>query len=236
MKKTKRGTTFMKSTAKGHLTNAKNLATQADAAPQMQSALVDMTHDVLPEIKWRPIKKIPEEIPSAEIVNEKVNLQNWEMAMNKAFYAYTYNRIYADNEVFKQFISNGNVIKMLVDPRDLQGATAFWKNEEDITKLAKKYMAGLRKRKAYDFHDINPEAYDLRADKNMDVGKAPAKSKGGKKGGGDLGAVGEAGEDEEDDDVPAAKKVATNALPGFENDETAALLKAKASGLAVNKQ
>jgi hypothetical protein len=108
----------MRST-KHRLSNNKNAKTEADGAPQMQSALVDMTHDVLPEVKWRAIKKIPEEVPPAEVVNDKVNLQNWEQAMNKAYYAYTYNRIYFDNEVFKQFISNGNVIKMLVDPSDL---------------------------------------------------------------------------------------------------------------------
>jgi len=62
----------MKST-KGHLTNAKNAATEAMGSPQMQSALVDMTHDTLPEIKWRPIKKIPELVPPAEVVNDKVN-------------------------------------------------------------------------------------------------------------------------------------------------------------------
>jgi hypothetical protein len=98
--KTKRGTTFMKST-RGGLTNAKNAATEALAAPQMQSNLVDMTHDILPENKWRPIKKIPEEVPAAEIINDKVNLQNWEMAMSKIHYGYTYDRMYFDNEVFK---------------------------------------------------------------------------------------------------------------------------------------
>ena len=45
---------------------------------------------------------------------------------------------------------------MLVDPKDLQGATAFWKTEDELTKLARKYMIGLRKKKAYDFHEINP--------------------------------------------------------------------------------
>jgi hypothetical protein len=75
--KTKRGTTFMKST-RGHLSNIKLAATEAMAAPQMQSALVDLTHDTLPEIKWRPIKKIPEEMPKPEIVNDKVNLHAWE--------------------------------------------------------------------------------------------------------------------------------------------------------------
>ena len=72
--------------------------------------------------------------------------------MNKEFYGYTFNRIYFDNEVFKQFISNGKIIKMLVDPKDLQEAKDFWKTEEEITKTATGYIRELRDRKVYDFH------------------------------------------------------------------------------------
>jgi hypothetical protein len=91
-------------------------------------------------------------------------------------------------------------------------------------------MIGLRKRKAYDFHDINPEAYDLRAGKGNDIGKPASKTKGTKAGGAAAGGGGEPEGEGED-----AKKAA-GPLPGFENDDTEALLKAKASGLAVNKQ
>jgi len=66
------------------------------------------------------------------------------MALNKEFYSYTFNRIYFDNEVFKQFINNGKIIKMLVDPKDLQEAKEFWKTEEEITKTATGYIRKLR--------------------------------------------------------------------------------------------
>jgi hypothetical protein len=52
---------------------------------------------------------------------------------------------------------------MLVDPKDLGEAKEFWKTEEDITKTAQRYLKDLKKRKVYDFHGINPEAYDLKA-------------------------------------------------------------------------
>jgi len=60
-------------------------------------------------------------------------------------------------------MSNGKIIKMLVDPKDLGEAKEFWKTEEDITKTAQRYLKDLKKRKVYDFHGINPEAYDLKA-------------------------------------------------------------------------
>ena len=49
-------------------------------------------------------------------------------------------------------MSNGKIIKMLVDPKDLQDAKEFWKTEDDITKLAMKYVKSLKERKVYDFH------------------------------------------------------------------------------------
>ena len=122
-----------------------------------------MTHDTLPEVVWRPIIKIPDAMPPPNVINDKVNLHAWELAANKEHFAYSFNRIYFDNEVFKQFMSNGKIIKMLVDPKDLQEAKDFWKTEDEITKLAGKYIRELKTRKVYDFHQINPEAYDLRA-------------------------------------------------------------------------
>ena len=86
------------------------------------------------------------------------------MAQNKEHYSYSFNRIYFDNEIFKQYQGNGKIIKMLVDPKDLADAKDFWKSEEDITKLARKYMTDLKKRKVYDFHDVNPEAYNLKGE------------------------------------------------------------------------
>ena len=83
------------------------------------SCVIDLTHDTLPEVIWKPIKKYPEKVPPANIINDKINLHSWELAENKEHFAYSFNRIYFDNEVFKKFNSNGKVIKMLVDPKDL---------------------------------------------------------------------------------------------------------------------
>jgi hypothetical protein len=149
------------------MTNQKAACSNMASPPQMQSNLIDLTHDTLPEIVWRPIKKIPEAMPPGNIINDKVNLQQWEIAMSKDFYSYTFNRIYFDNEVFKAFISNGKIIKMLVDPKDLADAKDFWKQEEDITRTASNYIKELKNRKVYDFHAIKPQAYDLRAGKDQ---------------------------------------------------------------------
>jgi len=142
---TKRGTTFMKSTRHGGMTNAKMGGSAVDQhPPQMQSNLIDLTHDTLPEIKWRPIKKMPEQIPEPKVINNKADLHHWEMAIQKEHYSYTYDRRYFDNLVFKKFIGNGKIIKMLVDPNDLAGATNFWKTEDELTKVARDFIKKLR--------------------------------------------------------------------------------------------
>ena len=53
------------------------------------------------------------------MVSDKISLHAWEMTLQKEHYNYSYNRIYFDNEVFKPFMNNGKIIKMLVDPKDL---------------------------------------------------------------------------------------------------------------------
>ena len=55
-----------------------------DAPSQMESTLVDLTHDTLPEIKgkWRAIEKIPEVIPDDHVLKDRVALQNWETSAN----------------------------------------------------------------------------------------------------------------------------------------------------------
>lgn len=48
----------------------------------MQSKVVDLTHDTLPEVVWRPIKKFPEPMPPLNVIQDKVNLHAWELALN----------------------------------------------------------------------------------------------------------------------------------------------------------
>jgi len=67
------GTTFMQGT-RHVMTNQKQAASEALPPPQMQSKVVDLTHDTLPEVVWRPIIKMPEPMPPPNIINDKVNL------------------------------------------------------------------------------------------------------------------------------------------------------------------
>jgi len=66
--------------------------------PQMQSNVIDLTHDTLPERNkyWRPIKKYEDPMPPPNIINDKVNLKNWEQSLYKDHYHYTFNRQYFD--------------------------------------------------------------------------------------------------------------------------------------------
>lgn len=70
---------------------------------------------------------------------------------------------------------------MLVDPKDLMDAKDFWKNEDEIGKLAGKYIRDLKKKKVYDFHNVNPEVYDMKAGQDI-KGKKDVKREGKKKG------------------------------------------------------
>lgn len=221
----------MKSTRHNGMTNAKagGSLEMNQHPPQMQSNLIDLTHDTLPEIKWRPIKKMPEQIPEPKTINDKQNLHHWELALQKEHYSFTYDRRYFDNLVFKKFIGNGKIIKMLVDPNDLAGATNFWKQEDELTKVARGFIKELRTRKVYDFHEISPEEYNLKAgDAAGKGGKAAKKSKGS--GGGKAAKVDRAGGGEGDDDKKKKKK------GDEEGDDVTKILEQKQAGLAVNKQ
>lgn len=117
---------------------------------------------------------------------------------------------------------------MLVDPNDLAGAVNFWKTEDELTKIARGYIKELRKRKVYDFHEISPEEYNLKAaDGPGKGGKAAKKAKGS--GGAKGAASGKAGGDEGDDKKKKKKG-------DDEGDETTKILEQKQAGLAVNKQ
>ena len=50
-------------------------------AHQLSSKIVDLTHDVLPETQWRPIKKTYEKVPPAQFLtgdDTKILLKEWE--------------------------------------------------------------------------------------------------------------------------------------------------------------
>ena len=96
----KRGTEFMKQTS-DDFTNHQQISVKRPKHMQMQSKVIDMTHDTLPEIEWRPIKKIPETIPPPDIISDVQKLAHWEYSNNKEHFKFSYDRAYVDNLVLK---------------------------------------------------------------------------------------------------------------------------------------
>jgi hypothetical protein len=62
-------------------------------------------------------------------------------------------------------MKNGKIIKMLVDPRDLDNSTAFWKTEKEVGEAAFETIKDLRDRKVYDYHGVNPDPYNYKQGK-----------------------------------------------------------------------
>ena len=62
-----------------------------------------MTHDTLPEISWKPIKKRRDRIPPQRVLEEKVLLREWEMDQYDKYFKNVYNRRDLDIDVFKKF-------------------------------------------------------------------------------------------------------------------------------------
>jgi hypothetical protein len=55
-----------------------------------------MTHDTLPEVKWRPVEKRVDKIPGQQILEDKVLLRDWEMAVMNEFFSFVYDRRFID--------------------------------------------------------------------------------------------------------------------------------------------
>lgn len=54
----------------------------------------------------------------------------------------------------------------------------FWKTEKEITKFALLHLAELRKISPYDFHNLEPQTYDVRKTDNAVDGPIAKNSKG----------------------------------------------------------
>ena len=98
----------------------------------MHATVVDLTHDMLPENTWRPIKKEYDRVPPQKCLDDKVLLKEWEMNASNEHYSKIYDRRMIDVDVFKKFAAQGEVIKMAIDPRELTRDKHFWKAEDDI--------------------------------------------------------------------------------------------------------
>ena len=45
---------------------------------QMYANLIDLTHDVLPEKIWKPVRYEPDKIPPVTVLKDNVLLRDWE--------------------------------------------------------------------------------------------------------------------------------------------------------------
>ena len=61
-----------------------------------------MTHDTLPETKWRPIEKRNDKIPPLNILEDKVLMREWEGNVQNEFFSFVYDRRFIDVDVFRR--------------------------------------------------------------------------------------------------------------------------------------
>ena len=103
--------------------------------------MIDLTHDALPEQKWRPIAKTYDRIPPQIVLEDKQRLREWETDLQRDYFSYVYDRGPISEEVFKKLQSQGEIIKVTIDHRDLTKDKNFWKTEQDIQEKAKSYIS-----------------------------------------------------------------------------------------------
>jgi len=94
--------------------------------------VIDLTHDVLPELSWRPIQKTFDRVPPSGIIDDRTLLREWELEQQNEYYRFVYDRRNLDLDVFKPFQTQGDTIKMTIDAKDLTKDKQFWKTEEEI--------------------------------------------------------------------------------------------------------
>ena len=88
-------------------------------AHQLSGRVIDLTHDTLPETKWRPIQKTYDKIPPQNILEDKILLRDWENDIQTEYFQFVYDRRYIDVDVFRKLQHNGEIIKMAIDAKDL---------------------------------------------------------------------------------------------------------------------
>ena len=113
----------------------------------LSSKVIDLTHDTLPELKWRPIMKVHDKIPPVAVLKDKTLLREWEAEQKKEFFSFVYDRQDIDYDVFKKLQDQGDIIKMTIDHNDLTRDKNFWKVEQEIQDKARFYLGGLKRLK-----------------------------------------------------------------------------------------
>ena len=104
------------------------------------------------------------------MLKDKLLLKDWEMTQINDFYSYIWDRRILDGEIFRRYKMQGDIIKttsnMLVLANDLH----FWKNENDINIDAQIFVRKMKKLRPYDFFNMKPDVYDMRAQQVSDKG------------------------------------------------------------------
>ena len=101
-------------------------------AHQLSARVIDLTHDTLPESKWRPIQKTYDKVPPQNILEDRILLRDWEVDQQHEHFSYVYDRRMIDADVFRKLQQNGEIIKMAIDAKDLTKDANFWRTEKEI--------------------------------------------------------------------------------------------------------
>ena len=118
--------------------------------------MIDLTHDTLPELSWRPIEKTYDRVPPEIIMKDKILMKEWEEDMKNEYYRgiFDHRRIYED--VFKAFRKQGDEIQNSILASDINKDKNFLKEEQEIMGHAAIYINYLKRIKPFDIHKLQP--------------------------------------------------------------------------------
>ena len=108
---------------KNNFLNEKSLGPRSYA---LATKVIDLTHDTLPENKWKPIKKAWDKLPPQGVMDDKIFLREWEHDLQNEYYRQIFDRREMDVDVFKKFAVQGEIIQMQIDAKELTKDDKFW--------------------------------------------------------------------------------------------------------------
>lgn len=101
-------------------------------------------------------------------------LKEWENAAINEQASWLYDRRNVDQDVFRRFRENGDVINMATSAAELTKDLNFWKTEEEVQKVAFLYMKETKGLRPFDSYNMKPDSYDIKAGSKHDTeGKKP---------------------------------------------------------------
>jgi hypothetical protein len=149
------------------------------AAHTVPMKTVDLSHNCFTESYWKPIKRVEDPLPPDNYLRgPTINLKERELDQYNEYAKYMYDRRIVDGEVMRRYRENGDIVSMCVDHRELTKDVGFWKSEEEIRKLAYLHIRELKKIRAYDLFNMQPDSYNVKGDnKAENEGKKPQAAK-----------------------------------------------------------